>query len=153
MDDMKGTLVAQQLFGLGPGGALGQLDLGYVGQALKVIVARIAKVGGAKAKEHRHRAAVAAFVFEKIGAMFGAHLGARHIRAAAADELLGIEFFANFRIAARLAAIVGLLAFEAYVIRITIHCQLCHILVVRILDHALVFDAFGFWVKTFGRNN
>jgi len=71
------------------------------------------------------------------------HLCPGHVRAAAADQLFGIELLANFRIAARLAAIVCLLALEAHVVGIPIHRQLGHvdILAVRVLHHALVLDA------------
>lgn len=40
----------------------------------------------AKTEEHRHRATVAAFVLEKVGAVFGAHLRRRHVRAGATNE-------------------------------------------------------------------
>lgn len=141
MHHMQRALVAQQLLSLWPGGALGQLVLWYIRESLEIIVACVAKVCGAKAKEHRHGAAVAAFVFQEISAMFGAHLGACNVRTAAADKLLGIELLTHFRIAASLATIVRLLALEAHIVRIAIHGNLGDILAVRILHNALVLDA------------
>lgn len=141
MHHMQWAFIAQQLLGLWPGRALGQFVLGYICQTLEIIVTCVTKVCGAKAKEHGHGAAVATFVLEEIGAMFGAHLGACHIRTAATNKLLGIEFFTNFRIATRLATIVGLLTLEAHIVCIAIHGQLGDILAIRILDYALVFDA------------
>lgn len=138
---MQRALVAQQLLGLWPRGALGQLILGYIGKSLEIVVTCVAKVCGAKAKEHRHGAAVTAFVFQEICAMFGAHLGACNIRTATADKLLGIELFTHFRIAASLATVVRLLALKAHIVRIAIHGNLGDILAVRILHNALVLDA------------
>lgn len=142
MHYVQRTFVAQQLLGLRSGWALGQLDLGYIGQSLEIVVAGVTEVCGSKAEEYRHRAAVAALVLQEIGAMLRTHLCPGHIRATAADQLLRIELLANFRVTARLAAVVRFLAFKAHIIGISIHCQLGHVDVfaVRVFYHALVFD-------------
>lgn len=59
---------------------MGQFLLGDAGHPLEVIVASIAEVGGAKAEENSHRAAVPAFILQEVCAMLGAHLpmGRRH---------------------------------------------------------------------------
>lgn len=103
-------------------------------------MAGVAKVCGAEAEKHRHRATVATFVFEKIGAMLGTHLGTRHIRTTAADQFLRIEFLADFGVTTRFAAIIGLLALIAHIIGVAIHSQVGHILGVGILDDTLVFQ-------------
>lgn len=59
---------------------MGQFLLGDAGHPLEVIVASVAEVGGAKAEENSHRAAVPAFILQEVCAMLGAHLpmGRRH---------------------------------------------------------------------------
>lgn len=51
-----------------------QLLFGDTGHSLEVIMAGIAEVCGTKAKEHSHRAAVPAFIFQEVCAVLGAHL-------------------------------------------------------------------------------
>lgn len=121
MDDVQRTIVAGQLFGLRSGRTVRQLGARYVGQALEIVVACVAKVRCAKAEEDGDRAAVAAFVLEEIGAVLGAHLGASDVRAAAADELLRVEAIAGLGVAARLAAVVGFRALEADVVGVALH--------------------------------
>lgn len=53
---------------------MGQFLLGDTGHSLEVIMAGVAEVGGAKAEENSHRAAVPTFILQEIGAMLGAHL-------------------------------------------------------------------------------
>lgn len=80
-----------------------------VGDALKVVVARVAKVRGAEAKEHGHRAAVPALVLQQVGTVFGAHLSAGHVAASAAHQLGRVVLgSANFQLASGLAAVVRL---------------------------------------------
>lgn len=80
-----------------------------VGNALEVVVAGVAKVRGAKAKEHGHRAAVTALVLQQIGAVFGAHLSTGHVAASATHQFRGIIVGpAHVQFAPRFAAVVGL---------------------------------------------
>lgn len=58
---------------------------GYVGYSLKVIVAGIAEMSSAKAKEYSNRAAVATLVLKEVCAMLRTHLSARHITARSTD--------------------------------------------------------------------
>lgn len=58
--------------------AVGQLCLGDGGDALEVVMASLAEVGGAKAEEYRHRAAVAALVLQEVRAVLGTHLRKEH---------------------------------------------------------------------------
>lgn len=85
-------------------------------------MAGVAKVRGSKAKEHRHRATVAALVLEKVGAVFRAHFGSGDVAATAAHQLGGVKGLGSqLRVASRLTAVVGLLALVANVIGVTIH--------------------------------
>lgn len=90
-------------------GARRQLAGQQVGDALEVVVARVAEVRGAEAEEHGHRAAVPALVLQQIGAVFGAHLGAGHVAAPAAHQLGRVVVgAAHVQLASGLAAVVGL---------------------------------------------
>jgi hypothetical protein len=51
-----------------------QLLLGHAGHPLEVIVAGVTEVSGAEAEEHSHRAAVTAFVLQKVCPVLGTHL-------------------------------------------------------------------------------
>lgn len=53
---------------------MGQFLLGDAGHSLEVIVASVAEVGGAKAEENSHRAAVPTFILQEVCAVLGAHL-------------------------------------------------------------------------------
>lgn len=53
---------------------MGQFLLGDTGHPLEVIMTSVAEVCGAKAEENSHRAAVPAFILQKVCAMLGAHL-------------------------------------------------------------------------------
>lgn len=121
MHHVQRTIVAGQLLGLRSGRTVRQLRPRYAGQPLEVIVARVAEVRRAEAEEHGDGAAVAALVLQKVGAVLGAHLGTGDVRAAAADQLLGVEFVAGLGVAARLAAVVGLVALEADVVGVPVH--------------------------------
>ena len=74
---MQRTLCSFQWFGAGADRALGELGLGHAGEALEVVVARIAEVGRPKAEVDSDRAAVAALVLQEVCTMFGAHLRER----------------------------------------------------------------------------
>lgn len=53
---------------------MGQFLLGDTGHPLEVIVAGVTEVGGAKAEENSHRAAVTTFILEEVCSVLGAHL-------------------------------------------------------------------------------
>lgn len=53
---------------------MGQATLRKIGHPLKVIMACIAEMGRAKAKEDRNSTAIATFIFQEIRAMLGTHL-------------------------------------------------------------------------------
>lgn len=74
MYNVQWTFVADQLRRFRSRRTLGQFYFRYVCQTLEVIVACITKVCRTEAKEHRHRAAIATFVLEKVAAMLGTHL-------------------------------------------------------------------------------
>lgn len=76
MNNVEWTFVADQLRRFRSRRTLWQLYFRYVGQALEVIVTCITEMCRTEAEEHRHRAAIAAFVFEKIAAMLWTHLKA-----------------------------------------------------------------------------
>lgn len=63
-----------------PNRALGQLALGQAGQPLEVVVAGVAKVGGAETEVDGHRTAVAALVLKEVAAVLGADLTGRRER-------------------------------------------------------------------------
>ena len=52
---------------------------------LEIVVTGVAKVSGTEAEENGDGAAVAAFILEKVGPVFGAHLSARDVGAGAAN--------------------------------------------------------------------
>lgn len=79
MADVKRTLLAGQLDGLGADRALRKLGFGDVGDPLEVVVTRVAEVSCSEAEEDRDGAAVAALVLQVVGAVLGAHLGPRDI--------------------------------------------------------------------------
>lgn len=103
-------------------------------------MARIAEVGGAKAKEYGDCTAISTFVFQKIGTMFGAHLGPCHIATSAAHQFGGIVFVTDFGITSGFATIVSFLAFKANIIRVPVHGVLCQILVIDRLNDAFIFE-------------
>ena len=71
---MEGALGALQGLGTRPHWTLGELSLGYAGQTLKVIVARVTEVSGPKAEIDGHRATEPTFILEKVRPVFGADL-------------------------------------------------------------------------------
>lgn len=80
-----------------------------VGDALEVVVARVAEVRGAEAEEHGHRTAVPALVLQQVGAVLGAHLGAGHVAATAAHQLGRVVVgAAHVQLAPGLAAVIRL---------------------------------------------
>lgn len=121
MNHMQRTIIAQQLFGLRSGRTMWQFGARNICQTLEVIVTCVAKMRRAKAKEDGHRTAISTLVLQEIGAMFGAHLRTSHIRAAAANQFLGVEFIAGLRITTCLAAVVGFFAFKADVVGVPVH--------------------------------
>ena len=74
MFDVQWTFRALEGLCTWPDGALGQLALGHAGQALEVVMAGVAEVGGAEAEVDCHGAAVAALVLEEVTAVLGADL-------------------------------------------------------------------------------
>lgn len=90
-------------------GARRQVARQQVGDSLKVVVAGVAEVRGAETEEHRHRTAVPALVLQQVGAVFGAHLSAGHVAAAAAHKLGRVVFgAANVQFASGFATVIGL---------------------------------------------
>lgn len=80
-----------------------------VGDALEVVVARVAKVRRAEAEEHGHGTTVPALVFQQVGAVFRAHLGSGHVAAAAAHQFGGVVVgAAHVQFAPGFAPVVGL---------------------------------------------
>ena len=71
---MQGALCPLQGLGTRPHGTLGEIRLDEASQALEVVMARVAEVGGPKAEIDGHRTAVAALVLQKVGAMLGTNL-------------------------------------------------------------------------------
>lgn len=59
------------------GRAVRQAGLGDVGDALKVVMALVTEVGGAKAEEDGHRTTVATLVLQEVGTMLWTHLDKR----------------------------------------------------------------------------
>lgn len=53
-------------------------------------MASVAKVCGAEAEEHGHRATVPALILKQISAVFGTYLCAGHVTASAANQLCGV---------------------------------------------------------------
>ena len=74
MLDVQGALCPLQGLGTGSHRALGQLGLGNAGQALEVVMAGVAEVGGAKAEVDGHRAAVAALELQEVCSVLGTNL-------------------------------------------------------------------------------
>ncbi len=115
-----------------------QVFLRRVGDALKIGMARVAKVGRAKAEKHSHRAAVPTLVLEVVGPVLRAHLRHGHVAARATHQLLGVVAFVGRRcsrltvpvavvnsgggcLATGLAAKVRLVTLEAHVVSVPIH--------------------------------
>ena len=71
---MQRTLGPLQWLGTWSHGALREFGLGHARQTLEVVVARVTKVGGAKAEVDGHGAAVSALVLQEVCAMLGAYL-------------------------------------------------------------------------------
>lgn len=51
-----------------------KFSLRDISNPLEIVMARIAKVGGSKTKEHSYRATVSTFIFQEICTMFRTHL-------------------------------------------------------------------------------
>ena len=115
---VEGALVTVQLPQLGPYRALGQGVLGHVGHPLEVVVASVAKMGVSEAKEDGDRAAVAALVFQVVGAVLETHLGAGHVRTAAAHQLLRVVVVTQTGVGVALSqpAVVSFAALETHVV-------------------------------------
>ena len=74
--DVQRALDPLQGLCTGPHGTLRQLRLGDAGDALEVIVARVAEVRCSEAEVDGYRAAVATLVLQEVSAVFGTHLQA-----------------------------------------------------------------------------
>ena len=82
------ALLPSKLDGLRADRTLRQFGLGHVRDPLEVVVAGVAEVSSAEAEEDGDGATVPTLVLQIVGPVLWAHLGARHIGAAAADEFL-----------------------------------------------------------------
>ena len=74
--DVQRALDPLQGLCTGPHGTLRQLRLGDAGDALEVIVARVAEVRCSEAEVDGYGAAVATLVLQEVSAVFGTHLQA-----------------------------------------------------------------------------
>ena len=74
MFDVQRAVCSLEGFGTRTNRTLRQLCLGHARQTLEVVMARVAEMGGAKAKVDSHRAAITTFVLKEICAMLGTHL-------------------------------------------------------------------------------
>lgn len=109
----------------------GQLAFGYIGDALKIVVAGVAEVGCTEAEEDSRRATVTTLVLEKVSSMLWTHLSPCHVAAATTNELGGVErVTAELGIAPSFAAVISLLTFVAHIVSVTIHCIRRWILIV-----------------------
>ena len=90
---MQWALCSLERFGTWTNGTLGQLRLGHACQTLEVVMARVAEVGGAKAKVDSHRAAIATLVLEEICAMLGTHLWGRENTNVRVKQLYDVQSY------------------------------------------------------------
>lgn len=74
MFDVQGALGPLQGLGTWSHRALREVCLHKASQALEVVMAGVAEVGGPKAEIDGHRTAVAALVLQEVSAMLGTHL-------------------------------------------------------------------------------
>ena len=71
---MEGALCPLQGLGTGSHGALGELGLGNAGEALEVVMAGIAEVGGTKAEVDSHRTAITALELQEVSPVLRTNL-------------------------------------------------------------------------------
>lgn len=79
VNHVQGALRPLQLLAFGTCRTVRQLLLGHTGHLLEVIMAGVTEVSGAEAEENSHRAAVTAFVLQKVCPVLGTHLCPGHI--------------------------------------------------------------------------
>lgn len=141
MHNVQRTILAQQLLGLRTSRTMRQIDFGYAGQPLEIVMACIAKVCCAETEKHGNGATVPTLVLQEIRSMLGTHLGTGHIRASSAHQFLGVEFVAHFSVATRFSAVVSFVAFEADIVGVTVHGVSGQILCVGCFVLAFVFKS------------
>lgn len=98
----------------------------------------VAEVGGPEAEENRYGAAVAAFVFEKIGRVFGTHLSSGHVRTGAANQFGRIEVgAAQFQVASGFSSVISLKKWILFEHHSNISAEISDVLdaVICILNH------------------
>ena len=84
---------------------------------------RVAEMGGAEAEEDGDGAAISTFIFQEIRSVFGTHLSPRDVGARAANQLGRVEVGVDpsLQITTSLATVIRFVAFEADVVRVSVH--------------------------------